>query len=278
MSIESTDMAFLAQMVRNRSGIELDEDKNYLIESRLSQLALRRHIDSVNSLIKELRQSPHGDLAAEVIDSMTTNETMFFRDDEPFKVFRSRVLPEIIEKQRAEKSLKIWCAASSTGQEPYSIAMIIREYFPELLDWNLEIRATDISVAALERAREGKYSLMEIGRGMPQDLQLRYFTEVGHEFQLRQDIRKMVSYSELNLCDYWPAMPQFDIVFCRNVLIYFSIDSKRTIFSKIRRVLKPHGFLFLGCGETTINLDDSFERLDASRSGCYVQAKKGKQP
>jgi chemotaxis protein methyltransferase CheR len=269
MPIDQNDFDYIRQLVLRHSAIVLDSGKEYLAEARLSSVASDKGLDSVHGLVTELRRGSFGELHKNVIEAMTTNETSFFRDIHPFNALRDIVLPELIERRQTARAIRIWCAASSSGQEPYSIAMIIREHFPQLGGWRVEIVATDLSVAMLERARSGVYSQLEINRGLPAAYLVKYFTNKGIDWHIDPSIRNMVDYRELNLAEPWPPMPEMDIVFIRNVLIYFDVETKKAILGRIRKNLKNDGFLFLGGAETTINIDDAYERQPMGKAVCY---------
>ena len=262
------EFSYISDMVRTRSAIVLEPGKEYLVEARLAPLVRELGLESIGALVTKLRQGTGG-LADRVTEAMTTNETSFFRDVAPFQALRTSVLPAVVEARKVQRSLRIWCAASSSGQEPYSIAMTIEDAFPQMRDWNLQIVATDLSPAMVERGRSGVYKALEVNRGLPAPMLIKYFTKVGVDYELKSEIRSMVDFSELNLIGAWPAFPSFDIVFLRNVLIYFEVETKRTIFGRVKRLLAPDGFLFLGAAETTMNIDDGFERLPIERAGCY---------
>jgi chemotaxis protein methyltransferase CheR len=269
MSINADDFEFVRTMVRAQAGIILEPGKEYLVESRLLPLAKREGFASIEELVAKTRAPLGNGLNQKIVDSMTTNETTFFRDVEPFEALRKFVLPELIERNKQTRRLSIWYAASSTGQEPYSVSMLIQEHFPQLLSWDLQQLATDISPSVLARAREGKYGQVEINRGLPANYLVKYFSKQGNEWQLKESIRKMVRFQELNLIRPWPTMADADIVMIRNVMIYFDIEAKKQILGRIRRILRPTGYLFLGGAETTMNLDDSFVRQQYERAGCY---------
>lgn len=269
MSINADDFEFVRAMVRAQAGIILEPGKEYLVESRLLPLAKREGLGSIEELVAKTRAPLGNGLTQKIVDSMTTNETTFFRDVEPFEALRKFVLPELIERNKQTRRLSIWYAASSTGQEPYSVSMLIQEHFPQLLSWDLQQFATDISPSVLARAREGKYGQVEINRGLPANYLVKYFSKQGNEWQLKESILKMVRFQELNLIRPWPPMADADIVMIRNVMIYFDIEAKKQILGRIRRILRPTGYLFLGGAETTMNLDDSFVRQQYERAGCY---------
>lgn len=269
MSISTSDFDYLRTLVRAQAGILIDPGKEYLVESRLQPLCRRESLASFEELVKKLRSPLGKELGQKVVDAMTTNETTFFRDVEPFEVLRKFVLPQLIEARKATRKLSIWYAASSTGQEPYSVSMLIQEHFPELLSWDLQQLATDISPTVLERAREGRYGQVEVNRGLPATYLIKYFNKMGNDWQLKDSVRKMVRFQELNLIKPWPPMGNVDIVMIRNVMIYFDVDAKKQILGRIRNMLRPDGYMFLGGAETTMNLDDGFLREPHDRAGCY---------
>jgi chemotaxis protein methyltransferase CheR len=269
MAITPQEFEIVQQLIRDQAGIVIETGKEYLVESRLQQLARKENIPSVTELVAKLKGFSGRALAQKVVDSMTTNETTFFRDVEPFEVLKKHVFPKLIEERQATKRLNIWYAASSTGQEPYSVSMLLKEHFPQLASWTITQLATDISPTVLERAREGKYGQVEVNRGLPATYLVKYFNKQGNEWQLKDTIRSMVKFEELNLVKPWPAMPQMDLVMIRNVMIYFDVEAKKQILGRIRKVLRPDGYMFLGGAETTMNLDDGFVREQHDRSGCY---------
>jgi chemotaxis protein methyltransferase CheR len=269
MGITATDSEFLRTLVRQRSGIVLGEDKAYLLESRLTPLAKAIGLDGLDALVRDVRAQPNGQLARQTVEAMTTNETFFFRDIFPFECVKKLVLPEIIAKRASDRRLDMWCAASSTGQEPYSIAITIREHFPQVATWPIRFLATDISTEVLKRAREGRYSQLEVNRGLPAPLLIKHFAKDGLDWRIKDELRRMVEFKEMNLLDAWPIHGPLDVIFIRNVLIYFDVETKKTILGKCRKLLRPEGFLFLGGAETTMNLDDRFERVNFDKGGCY---------
>ena len=269
MTIAPADFDLIRRLVYDQAGIVLEPGKEYLVESRLLPLCRREGLASVDELLQRLRGLNAHTLTARVIDAMTTNETTFFRDVDPFEALKRHILPGLIEARRSSRRLSIWYAASSTGQEPYSLSMMLDTEFPELRSWDIHQIATDISPTVLERAREGRYTQLEVNRGLPARYLVNYFTKVGNDWQLKDTIRNMVRFQELNLVKAWPAIGPFDIVMIRNVMIYFDVDAKREILRRVRSLLRPDGFMFLGGAETTMNLDDSFDRMQYERAGCY---------
>jgi chemotaxis protein methyltransferase CheR len=273
MALGPATFDFVRTLVHDEAGIVIETGKEYLVESRLLPLARRANIADLDAFVTLARGTLGALTRRRIIDAMTTNETSFFRDGKPFDCLRKEVLPALIAARKAERSLAIWCGASSTGQEPYTIAMMIREHFPELLSWKLTFVATDLSADVLARAKAGRYNQIEINRGLPPGLVAKYFEQQGLEWEIAAPLRNMVTFQELNLNRPWPAFPPLDIVLMRNVMIYFDVEAKKRILGRIRQALRPDGYLFLGAAETTMNLDDAFERLAFERSGCYRHAR-----
>ncbi|HEY8946130.1 MAG TPA: protein-glutamate O-methyltransferase CheR [Polyangiaceae bacterium] len=268
MNLPAAAFDCIRAVVRERSAIVLEPGKEYLVEARLSPIARARGLANIEALARMLTPA-NPELIAEVVQAMTTNETSFFRDQHPFEALRHHVLPDVIRARRSSATIDVWCGACSTGQEPYSLAMLIRDHFPELAGWKLRIIATDLSTAVLDRAREAKYRQLEVNRGLSAAQLVKHFDREGLDWRLKSSIRNMVEFSQLNLLDVWLNLPRFDIVFMRNVLIYFDVEVKRAILKKVRQQLSPKGFLFLGGAETTLNLDEHFERAPYERAGCY---------
>jgi chemotaxis protein methyltransferase CheR len=269
MSISTADFDFIRTMVREQAAIVLETGKEYLVEARIGPLATREGLGSLHDLVELLRKGPADGLRKKVVDAMTTNETFFFRDVEPFEVMKKHIVPELMAARVGTRKLNLWCGASSTGQEPYSVAMMLWETFPQLATWEIGYLATDISLDVVEKARAGRYSQIEVNRGLPVTYLLKYFQKQGLEWEIKESIRRMVTFQEMNLIKPWPAMPSQDIVMLRNVLIYFDVETKRNILRKVRELLRPDGYLFLGGAETTLNLDEQFERVPFDRAGCY---------
>ncbi|MFQ5472909.1 MAG: CheR family methyltransferase [Dehalococcoidia bacterium] len=267
--MDNAEFAYLRALVLKRSAIVLNTGKEYLVEARLEPVARAQGLDGISGLVKRLKASPEGPLHEEVVEAMTTNETSFFRDVHPFEILRKDVIPALMERREMEKKLSIWCAASSSGQEPYSIAMILRADFPKLADWTISFIASDISQRMLERSQKGVYSQLEVNRGLPVQMLMKFFKQDNRCWVLNDEIRKMVSFQQINLASSWPPMPQVDLLFMRNVLIYFDTETKKEIFRKVRGVLRNDGYLFLGGAETTVHLDENFERASYKNGGCY---------
>lgn len=269
MPLNNADFEYVAKLVRDRSAIVLEAGKEYLVESRLLPLARNEGCGSVGDLVARLRAPLANGLHQKVVEAMTTNETSFFRDLHPFEVLKKTLLPELVANRGNERKLNLWCSASSSGQEPYSVALLLREYFPFLANWTVSFVATDLSREMIERARVGRYSQLEVNRGMPAPLLVKYFQRQGVEWQLKEELRKTVEFRQMNLVEAWSALPEMDIIFMRNVLIYFDVPTKKAILAKVRRLLRPDGYLFLGAAETTLNLDDGFERMQFDKASCY---------
>jgi chemotaxis protein methyltransferase CheR len=261
------DFTYLREMLHKRSGLSLSVEKRYLVESRLASLCRRLSLATITDVVHKLR---HGDedLARQVVEAMTTNETLFFRDSTPFDHFRKIMLPALIKSRGAERSLRIWCAAASTGQEPYSLAMILDEVRGELAGWRFDILGTDIARDVLAKAREAVYSQFEIQRGLPIKLLLQHFDQEGDKWRLKERLRSMITFREMNLLEPSPALGQFDIIFCRNVLIYFDLPTKAKVLKLMARHLRPDGFLTLGAAETVIGITDEFA-VDRENRGLY---------
>jgi chemotaxis protein methyltransferase CheR len=269
MILSQPEFNYIRRLVQDQSAIVLEEDKGYLVESRLLPLARREGFGSISLLVQKLQSERFNGLHRRVVEAMTTNETSFFRDFSPFEALKKFVLPELIEERSSERAFSVWCAASSSGQEPYSLCMLIRESFPQLASWKIRILATDLSTDILARAKEGRYSQLEVNRGLPATMLVKYFQKRGCEWFLRDEIRNMVEYQIVNLAAAWPLIPPMDIIMIRNVLIYFGVETKKEILGKMRRVLKPDGYFFLGAAETTFNIDDSFQRAPCGPATCY---------
>ena len=260
----------IRQLLRSRTGIVLGAGKEYFVELRLGALAIEEGFGTVSKLIDAFHtEEPWGVLHRRVVETLAISETSFFRDLHPFDELRRTILPELIARRSEERRLDVWCAACSSGQEPYSLAMLMRESFPMLGVWNVNLLATDFSNAMLRRSREGLYSQIEVNRGLPAPCLVRHFTKDGHEWRVRDWIKQMVEFKELNLIQPWPALPPMDIVFLRNVLIYFDGEARRQVLRSLLRVLKPDGWLFLGGGETTLVLDETFEAVSLGRVVAY---------
>ena len=269
MAVNPADFDYISKIVREQCAIVLEKGKEYLVESRVMPLVHQEKLESIENLVKKLKQEPRGPLKDAVIEAMTTNETSFYRDIHPFETLKNTIIPELLEKRSTKRELNIWCGASSSGQEPYSLVMLLKNQFPQLNSWKLDFSASDLSNQMLNRCKSGIYSQLEINRGLPAPLMVKYFERIGTEWQVKEELRKMIQFRIINLSERWPAMPQMDLVMMRNVLIYFDVEMKKDILGRVRKLLRPDGYLFLGAAETTLNLDENFERMPFKQSGCY---------
>ncbi len=267
--MKSEDFQFIAALLKERSGLILTSDKVYLLESRLIPVARKRGLKGLDDLVDTIRKAKPEPLIADVTEAMTTNESFFFRDAKPFDLFRDTVLPHILSA-RSNKIFRIWCAAASTGQEPYSLAMILKEQSAKLTGWKYEIVGTDLSREVLERAKSGLYSQFEVQRGLPIQMLVKYFEKKDDQWQIKPEIRAMVQYKELNLLHDLKALGNFDVVFCRNVLIYFDQATKGRILENISKLMPNDGMLFLGGAETVLGISDRFKPVPGQR-GVYCQ-------
>ncbi len=265
------DFAFLAGLLRERSGLVIGPDKTYLLEARLSAIMRVHGFKGLEELAAALRMIRSESLIVQVVDAMTTNETSFFRDHAPFEKFRLSVLPALLKARAGQNRLRIWSAACSTGQEPYSLAMLLREQAALLAGWRIEIVATDLSERVLERARSRTYSTFEVQRGMPVHLLIKYFEQVGGDWRLKSEVGDMVEFRPCNLLGDLRGMGSFDLVFCRNVLIYFDQPTKRTVLSAIGRQMAGDGYLMLGGSESMYGVSDAFADVAGLR-GVYRRA------
>jgi chemotaxis protein methyltransferase CheR len=258
---------YLRKLLKERSGLDLSADKQYLVESRLIPLARKAGLIGIGELVQKIK-SGSDELTVDAIEAMTTNETFFFRDKIPFDHLRQTVVPELLQARSSRRSLRIWCAASSTGQEPYSIAMCLKEFAPQLSGWRVEIVATDLSLGVLEKARAGIFSQFEVQRGLPIQLLVKHFRQVGELWQINADIRAMVQHRQLNLMQDFSHLGTFDVIFCRNVLIYFDQDTKIGVFNRLAKSLEADGVLALGAAESVVGITDAFKPYP-ERRGLY---------
>lgn len=262
------DFSFLREMLKTRSGLVLSEEKQYLVESRLLPLARENGLESLTALVGALKSANGELLRRRVTEAMTINESFFYRDKTPFENFRNFMLPVLKASRGGPRRVRIWSSASSSGQEPYSLAMEIKEMGAEFAGWSFEIVGTDICSEVLEKAKTGLYSQFEVQRGLPIQLLVKYFKQTGTMWQIDSSIRAMVRYTQLNLLENFSQLGTFDIVFCRNVLIYFDAETKRDILTRISKQLTPDGFLVLGAAETIIGLSQDFATVREAR-GLY---------
>jgi chemotaxis protein methyltransferase CheR len=273
VALAQSDFAFISQLVRKQAAIVIEPGKEYLVETRLGPLAQAEGEADIAAFVTRLQSDRTGRLATKVIDAMTTNETLFFRDGHPFETLRKVVLPELIAARQSERRVSIWCGASSSGQEPYSIAMILKEVLASQPGFASSLLATDVNEEMLQRTRDGIYSQLEINRGMPITSLVNHFDKVGTKWQARADLRSMIQTQNINLAAPFPRMGPFDLVFMRNVLIYFDTETKRAVLDQVRKVLRPDGYLFLGGAETTLTIDSTWERVALGPSTAYRPGK-----
>ncbi len=261
------DYDFLRKLLKERSGLDLSADKQYLVESRLVPLARKVGLPGIGELVARLKNGDTS-LITDVVEAMTTNETFFFRDKIPFDHMRDTILPALTQSRASRRTLRIWSAACSTGQEPYSVAMCLKEKAAMLAGWRVEIVGTDLSQEVLEKSKSGIYSQFEVQRGLPIQLLVKYFAQIGEMWQLNADIRGMVQYRQLNLLQDFSSLGKFDVIFCRNVLIYFDQETKAAIFERIARALEPDGMLMLGAAESVVGITVAFKPYPGKR-GLY---------
>jgi len=277
--VNQNDFDFLRKYLKEQSGLVLSQDKVYLVESRLVPVARKYDIPDLEGLIAAVRSKVRPELNTDVVEAMTTNESFFFRDIKPFESLRDVVLPKVVEARKAAgaRTIRIWSAACSSGQEPYTIGMLLKEN-PQLLQGlNCEIVATDLSLEILAKAKEGIYSQFEAQRGLPIQLLVKYFRQVGEHWQVVPEIRSMVNYQQANLLADLSRFGRFDVVYCRNVLIYFDNETKGDVLGRIRRQMADDGFLYLGGAESVLGISDAFATLPGQR-GVYVCADRNAKP
>jgi len=263
------DYEFLRKYLKERSGLVLSADKQYLVESRLLPVARSAGFANLGDLVRALMIGNAEALARAVVEAMMTHESFFFRDKLPFDHFRQTVMPALIAARSSIRTIRIWCAAASTGQEPYSLAMCLREMEQKIAGWRIELLATDLGNDVLEKARQGLYSQFEVQRGLPIQLLIKHFTQVGELWQIAPDIRSMVKYQQLNLLADFARLGRFDLILCRNVLIYFDTETKISVLNRLARSTASDGYLMLGAAETVIGLTNSFKVVPDKR-GLYV--------
>ena len=271
------DFDLICRILKERSGLTLSKDKAYLLESRLLPVARQWKLAGLDELARLVRGQPDETLLRAITEAMTTNESFFFRDTKPFEQFQNLVLPRLLEARAHKRAIRIWSAACSTGQEPYSLAMILDEQAKLLSGWRVEILATDLSTEILDRARSGLYSQFEVQRGLPITMLVKYFQQVGERWQISARIRDMVTFRPFNLLDDLTPLGCFDVVFCRNVLIYFDQQTKAKVLDRIARQMAGDGFLYLGGAETVLGVSDRFQLVDGQQ-GVYSVVPPGTVP
>lgn len=267
------DYQFITSFLLDTTGLSLGENKEYLLEARLVPLAQSHGMNGVEDLVLALKSSIDPSLKKDVMEAMTTNESSFFRDRRPFDELKNSILPRLIEEKQSTKRLRIWCSACSHGQEPYSIVMQIRENFPELADWNIQIVATDLCTKALDRAQAGIYSQFEVQRGLPVQLLMKHFDQCEQGWKIKPELGTGIQWKHLNLLEDFQHLGMFDIVFCRNVLIYFKPETKKDILDRISLQMASSGVLLLGAAETVLGISDSYSKMAECQSAIYQLAK-----
>lgn len=270
MSISPADFQTVAALARRRAAIVLEPGKEYLVEARLTPLARELGLPDLAALVQQVRkETDRGRVSERVVDALTTNETSWFRDRHPFDALADRVVSDLVRSGRPDRTVRIWSAACSTGQEPYSILMSLNDRLAGHPGWRVDMLATDLSETALAQARAGTYRQLEMSRGLPAPMLVRHFERNGAGWQVRPELRQQVTFRSQNLIEPFPPMQPMDVVMLRNVLIYFDADTKRKILAAVRRVLRPGGLLFLGAAETTMNLDASYTREQIGAATAY---------
>lgn len=278
MTVSAEDFELVRRIVHDDAAIVLAQGKEYLVESRLSALARVRGRTGVTDLVGELRRDLDGELRTLVVEAMTTNETSFFRDNHPFDALEREIIPGLLAARAPERRINVWSAACSSGQEAYSVAMLLDQALEGRPGWGASILATDISAQMLERTREGVYTQLEVNRGLPVGRLMQHFTREGTHWRVGGHLGRMVQTRHLNLAADWPTLPGMDVILMRNVLIYFDTATKKRILAKVRSVLNPGGFLLLGGAETTLNLDDAYQRSQIGRTIVYTTGEGGGTP
>ena len=269
MKIE--DYELFAKILYQRSGLVLTKEKAYLLEWRLVPIARKANLKDLGDLAEVMRKRTDENLLADITDAMTTNESSFFRDQRPFDQFRQIVLPKYLQARAAVKRLRIWSAACSNGQEPYSLAMILDEERAKLAGWHIEIVATDLCRDVLDKAQQGIYTQFEVQRGLPITMLVKNFTQVGDKWQIAKSVRDQIKFQQFNLLDDMRPLGQFDIIFCRNVLIYFDQPTKTKVLESMVKQMPADGVLYLGGAETVLGITQAFKPMENQR-GLYITA------
>ena len=270
MPLSPSEFEQIRKIVQESSGIVLDPGKQMMVEQKLKAVAEELGKGSPDAVAREVISSPRSSTSQSLVEALITPETGFFRDNRSFMALKEAVLPSLIEKRAATRTLNLWSAGCSSGQEPYSILMMMQENFPQLKGWTIRFIASDISTKVLSKAREGSYSQLEMNRGLPAPLLLKYFQKSGLQWQLKPALRSMVEFRDLNLVKPWPPLPSMDIIFMRNVLVYFQPDTKRKILEQVAGKMNKDGYLFMGLAEIPMTPDNRFQKFDYDRSGCFI--------
>lgn len=267
---------YVRRLVHDTAGITLEPSQHYLVRARLEPLARREGFSSIDAMVADLRRRPRNHMHARLVEAMLNTETSFFRDLHPFQALREEILPELIAARRTTRSLGIWSAACASGQEPYSVALLLREHFPELRSWDVTILASDISQAMLSRAPHGVFSNSEVNRGLPASLLVKHFKRCGMDWKLDEDVRRAVRFRQINLLEPWPPLPAMDVVLLRNVLIYLDEPARWTVLARVRHILRPDGYLLMGAAEGTVGLTNGFASVRFGHTTCYRPRQQGK--
>lgn len=271
MGIKLSDFDLYQNLLYEKSGLVVTQDKTYLLDSRLTPIAKKWGYATLDAMTVALRAFPDQNLIKDIVEAMTTNETSFFRDQKPFTLFETIVLPAVVQaRAKGSRKIRIWCAAASTGQEPYTLAMLLKEKEALWRGCSIEMVCTDISEEALAMAKAGLYSQFEVQRGLPINYLMKYFKQIDDKWQISDEIRNMIKYTYFNLLSDMKQLGTFDIIFCRNVLIYFDEKTKGQVLNRMSTQITPDGFLFMGGAETTLGITDKFKPLESQR-GLYVR-------
>lgn len=270
--IQERDFDILRQILQEESGHSLGKGKEYLVERRLEPVAQSLSFPDIAALIRHLGRTRDPRTTKLVCEAMTTNESLFFRDQKPFDLMKNRLIPELIRARAGQRKLRIWSAAASTGQEAYSIAMTLSEHFPQLRGWSVEILGTDYSQSVVARAREGQFNHFEVQRGLPITMLMKYFTQEGESWRVKDELKRDITFKEGNLLQSFRHLGPFDIVFCRNVLIYFDTETKRDVMERIAQVMTPDGYLFLGASETVFGITDTLRSVEGANTTLFERA------
>ncbi|MEI6713742.1 MAG: protein-glutamate O-methyltransferase CheR [Verrucomicrobiota bacterium] len=265
-NISPEDFRYLSELIFREAAIVIENEKEYLIDTRLGPLAKNDGIGTIGDLVHLLKRDPSPGLVKKVVNALTTNATSFYRDVHPFRAIQNAILPELIAARQEIRALNIWSAACSSGQEPYSIAMMLKDHFPQIASWTNYMLATDISTDMLDKAKSGVFRALEVNRGLPATQLIKHFNQVSGEWIIREEFRRSIDFREMNLAALWPPIPQMDIILLRNVMIYFKDETKKLILERTARLLRPDGYLILGASETTFGLDDSFEQVNVDNT------------
>lgn len=263
------DFDYVRTLMRDQAGIVLEGSKEYFVESRLQTLAQRENVETVDDLVAALRADPPGELRRKVLDAILLEDTAFFRDLSVFEALRGRILPELIQVRQDERVLCIWCGAASSGQEPFSVLITLAEHFPAVLDWDLTFLATDLRRPALAQAAAGRFSQLEINRGVPPTLLMKYFARQDAEWEFHPELRRRIDFREVNLVSPWPDLPPLDLVLLRNVLGHFDAETRHSVLACVRKRLRPGGYLLLGAKENVSDLADGFEMVGSGKATFY---------